>query len=34
MVSEKDMKVVLALHTIQYCETSPQVIISFSKDMC
>lgn len=34
MISEKDMKIVLALRTIQYCETSPQVIISFSKDMC
>lgn len=34
MILEEEMKIFLALFTIQNCETSPQVIISFSKDMC
>lgn len=33
MITEEEMKIVLALYTIQNCETSPQVTISFSKDV-
>lgn len=34
MILEEEMKIFLALFIIQNCETSPHVIISFSKDMC
>lgn len=33
MISEEEIKIVLALYAIQNCETCPQVI-NFSKDMC
>lgn len=33
MISEEEIKVVLALYAIQNYETCPQVIINFSKDI-